>query len=750
MPKTTLIHTNFNSGEFSENLESRVDYEKYRNGGRKMENFVPLIQGGLVRRPGTYWVSEVKTSANNTIIIPFEFSTTQAYVLEFGDQYIRFYRQRGQIVEAAKTITAITNANPAVVTSAAHGFANGDDVFIDGVVGMTQVNARTFRVAGAAANTFQLTDFGGTNINSTGYGVYTSGGTASRVYTITSPYIAADLYQLKFVQSADTLYILHPLYAPRKLTRTSHTSWTLTPISFLDGPYFPTNTTATTITPSATTGTVTLTASAAIFAATDIGRSVRLLHGSTWGWATITVFTSTTVVTAVVTNAFGAATATANWRLGLFSATTGYPSCAMFYEDRLFLAGTTATPQRLDGSKSGDYENFAPTSTAGVVANDNAVAFTLNADHVNVIRWMMNDDKGLQVGTVGGEWQVRPSSTTEALSPTNIRAALASDWGSENIQAQRSGSATIFVQRGGKQTRELVYNFQSDGLRSPDLNVLADHMLGTGVVQLDIQRVPTSIVWFVRDDGQLLGMTYDRAQDVVGWHRHIVGGTFIGGDAIVESIAVIPSPGGASEDLWLLVRRTINGRNVRYVEYVSPYGSEKTSQADSFYVDCGLTYNGAPTTVISGAWHLEGQTVEILANGAVHPARTVTNGSVTLTAAASKVHLGFVEESAFQTMRPNPPDPSGTSQGKLRRISRLMIRFINSLGVATGPDEDNLTDITFRTTAVPMGQPPPLFTGDHILEWEDDVSYDGFVYIEARQGLPVNIGMMVIEINHSG
>ena len=677
--KASPIQSSFNAGEFSDLVSAQVRFEKYDNAVQIAENMIPMVQGGLTRRTGTMYVAETADalyveadyvvtgyveSSGKSRLVPFEYNVEQAYILEFGEAVIRFYKDRGQI--------------------------------IDGV----------------------------------------------SPYQIVSPYSFTDLFDLKFTQSADVMYITHPDYAPRKLSRTGHTSWTLTVITFLDGPYLPTNSTAVTIAPSATTGTITLTASSATFASTDVGRLVRIKHSSTWGYAAITVFTSTTVVTATVESAFGATTASADWRLGLWSATTGFPSCVAFFEDRLFFAGNTSNPQRLDGSVVGDYENFAPTATDGTVADDNAIAISLNANDVNVIRWMIDDEKGLLVGTVSGEWMVRPSSLQEAMTPTNISAKRSTAFGSANLQAIRTGKASIYVQRAGQKARELAYVYEVDGFRSPDMNVLAGHVLKGGVTQFDYQQEPFSVVWFVRTDGQLVGLTYERDQDVVGWHRHIIGGSINGSDTVVESVAVIPTPTGDADEVWLVVRREIDGVSKRYVEYITPVFDEDDTTLAHF-VDCGLEYNGAAVTEITGLDHLEGETVSVLADGASHPDVTVSVGKVTLVRSSSIVHIGLPYESNVKTLRIEAGASDGTAQGKTKRIHRVTARLYKTLGLKFGPSETSLDILPFRTSADLMGNPPELFTGDKSFNWNDGYSTEGVMYFRQDQPLPFTLlGLM--------
>lgn len=610
MPKVSPLQSSFNAGEISPLLYGRTDTDRYKQAVAICKNYIPTIQGGLVRRPGSYHAHETKISSKKSRLIPFEFSTTQAYALEFGDSYIRFYKDNALITTAGVTITGATAANPVVVTANSHGFSNGDRVVITGVVGMTQINNREFIVANQAANTFELTDAQtSANVDGTAFDAYTSGGSAAEVYEVASPYDAdaIDLLEIKHTQSADVIYLVHPEYQPRKLTRTAHTSWTLTALDLLDGPYLATNTTSTTLTPSAATGTgVTLTASAvtgindgAGFASTDVGRLIRIKEGSVWGYVKITGWTSTTVVTVTVVNTLTNTNGKATWRMGLYSDTTGWPSCVVFHEDRLLFSGCEEAPQRFDGSVSSDYENFAPSDTAGTVASSNAIGFSLNANDVNVIRWLTTDERGILIGTVGGEWVAKPSSNEAALSPTNINVKRSTSYGTANIQPVQVGKSTLFIQRAGKKLREMSYFFDVDGFRASDLTVLSEHITGNGVTQIAYQKEPQSIVWCVREDGALIGMTYERDVDSfkVGWGRHIFGGVSNAADtqAVVESVAVIPAADGTRDEVWLIVKRYINGAVHRYVEYLTEMYNDRMDQQDVICVDSATTYDDPKT-----------------------------------------------------------------------------------------------------------------------------------------------------------
>ena len=510
----TVVHpfqTNFTAGELTPKLAGHIDFDKYSNGLETLENMTTFPQGGVTRRAGSRFVAEVKDSSKSTRLIPFEFNITQSYCIEVGDQYMRFFKDRGQIVEATKSISAITKANPAVVTATSHGYSDGDHVWINDVVGMTEVNGRRFTVANKTTHTFELS-----GVNSSNYTTYSSGGTAAKVFEISTSYTQSQIFDLKFAQSADTMFIVHPSHEPAKLTRTGHTSWTLADVDFQKGPYLDTNTTTTTLNPgSSGVGTgVALVASADLFASTDVGRLVKL-HG---GHCKITAFTDAQNVTMSILTALDASTATTSWQLGYWSATTGFPETVSFFEQRLIFGGTTAYPQTVFASESGLYEEF----DAGDGSAADAFIYTIAANRVNKIRWLA-PGRDLIVGTAGGEFKVgRP--TGEPLKPDNVQIIQQTTYGGYTTQPIQIGSAILFVQRQARKVRQFIYRFADDAYEAPDMTILAEHITEGGIVDVDFAQEPDSIYWAVRADGTLLGLTYNREQDVVAWHRHIIGG----------------------------------------------------------------------------------------------------------------------------------------------------------------------------------------------------------------------------------
>src|SRR6266705_125464 len=224
-----VIQTSFNSGEWSPSLYAQVNLKQYHSGAALLRNFFVDTRGGATTRPGTKYIATCKS--NDTVRpIPFQASFTVSYLLEFGQGYVRFYNNGAPVLEANKNITGATQANPGVITSNAHGYANGDWIFISNVVGMTQLNGNTYVVAGVTTNTFTLVTLFGSAVNTLAFTPYTSGGTAQRIYTITSPYQASEVFGIRYTQNVNQLYLCHPNYPPYVLTLVSATSWTLVPM----------------------------------------------------------------------------------------------------------------------------------------------------------------------------------------------------------------------------------------------------------------------------------------------------------------------------------------------------------------------------------------------------------------------------------------------------------------------------------------------------------------------------------------
>jgi hypothetical protein len=791
MARVSTIVTNFQAGEFSPRLEGRIDLQKYASGAQKLENMLIFPQGGITRRPGTKYAGTSK-GGGKVRLIDFQFSDEQAYVLEFGANYIRFFKDGGILTEATETISGATQANPVVLTITGHSLSNGDRIFVKDVGGMVELNNREFTVANAATNTIELS-----GIDGSGFTAYTSGGTSGKIVEVTTTYTEAQVFELNHVQSADVLYLAHKDHEPAKLTRATATSFTLTDIDFVDGPWLDENTTDTTMYASAATGTgVTITASADVFSSDDVGRFIRfreileIVHdewaastsyndgdtvrynghvyeqvtGSTrtsgntppvhlsgtetygsidweylhdeFGHVRITGFTSATVVTADVhedqfgnsrlpDSSIGAANANKRWSLGAFGGDQGYPRAVAFYEERLYFAGTTGQPQTIFGSQTADFENMTPGTN-----DDDAINVTIASDQVNVIKHMIQG-RFLQLLTTSAEFTLSGGTGTQPVTPTNVNVLRETTFGSSDVRPIRAGSSTILIQKGQEKVKEVTFDLDTDGLVGRDLTILAEHIARGGLTDMIWQQEPELILWFVRTDGVLIGLSYDPQNQTIGWHTHPMGNS-----GFVESITAIPS--GAEDQVYLSVKRTIDGSTVRHIVFMENiyFG---TDVDDAFYVDSGLTYDSTATTTISGLNHLEGETVQILADGAAHADKTVSGGVVTLDRSASTVHVGYSYDSKVQTLRMEGGADDGVSQGKIKRIHGITVRFLDTVGAEMGPDENNLDRLPFRDSSMAMDTAVPMFDGDKEISFPSGYDNDARVFVRQTQPLPMTI-----------
>lgn len=655
MARSSLALSTFTSGEISPRLEGRIDIEKYRSGLSDLTNMIVQPHGGLTRRPGTEYLGAVKDSSVKTRLIPFQFKTSDTYILEFGHQYMRVFRNGLQVLlGSAKTITAATKANPAVITSNSHGYSNGDEIYLTSVGGMTELNGRNYIVANASTNTYSLKDLFGNNINSTNYTTYTSGGSTDEIYEIATPYASADVFNLRFAQSADVMYFAHPSYAIRTLSRTNHNAWT--------------------------------------FATPSINEN------------------STPVLT------------TSN----------NYPSVVTFFEQRLVFAATNNNPQTIWFSKNADYLNF----TTGTSA-DNALIYTIASNQVNSIRYL-SPTRVLTIGTSGGEY-VLTTTNDGPITPTTTQIRKYSNYGSANIEPVQVADVTLFLQRGNRKVREFKYvgEVNTAGYQAPDITVLAEHITKGGVEGFAYQQEPENIVWCIRADGTLLGLTYRREEAVVAWHKHVIGGKFGAGQAVVESISALPTDSG-NDELYMVVKRTINGQTMRYVEVMKDFdfGSTTTS---AFFVDSGLAYAGSAVSGFSSLYHLEGDDVSILANGASHPDKTVSNGAISLDFSATSAAIGYGYTSSMQTLRIESGSQDGISQGKPKRIHGITMRLFETVGVEIGNDAGEIDRVFFRDSSMAMDEAVPLFTGDKDIEFQGGFDDDDRIYLQQTQPLPLTI-----------
>ena len=716
---------NFGNGEISPLLKARTDIQRYAASVDSLVNFIPTTQGAATRRPGTFFVAEVKNSFQNVELIEFKFNDVQAYIIEAGDQYFRFYRNQGRILDS---------------------------------------------------------------------------GTGA-IFELVTPYFHTDVAQLRFVQSADVLFIFHPDYAPRKLTRRDHDDWTIEEMDFFDGPYLPTNETAHTLSCNpATVGTnrtLTLSNIAGLndgqgFLSTDVGRLFRLQHGSVIGFCEVTLFLSATQVRVTVVQAFSSTAATTNWRAGLWSATTGFPSAATFHEGRMFFNGGGGDPQGIYASVVDDFENMQPTEFDGTVADDLAVSLTINTNDVNIARSLISDEKGLLTLTDGGEHLVDGGGGGAKITPTSIRSRQQTSYGCSNIQAIRANDSILFVQRFGRKVREARFDFYTDKFRADDLSLLAEHITVSGIKKIIFQSEKQPLMWAVLNDGSLASLTYDRDEQQLraGWARHVFGGQSTDGGAkpLVKTCATIPSTSSPYNEVWYVVQRLINGSVKQYIELLTDIWETGFERDTAFFVDAGLSRGDFKTitsitkanplnvlaighgfstgntvsidgvqgmtavnhrtftvtvvsadsftldgidglsdefefyssggrvirhgTVVSGLTHLAGETVDFFGDCMFQQVEVNSSGIATLPSSVGFLTVGLHYDSDMKLLRMDAGAADGTAQSKLRYTNAVDIFVTETRGLKVGFDfGDDLNDTQFRDADDPPNFGPDLFDG---------------------------------------
>lgn len=619
----------FSGGEIAPALYARTDLAKYFTALKTCRNFYVMRHGGVTNRPGTKFIGEVKDSNKAVRLIPFVFNNSQTYMLEFGDQYMRVIKSDVHVTLASQSITGITNANPCVITySGADTYTAGDEVYITGIAGAIgqYLNNRNFKVGtvNTGANTFTLKYMDSTDVNSTAFGAYTSGGTAAEIYEIATPYLEADLPALKYVQSADVITIVHPSYPPKNLARTGDTSWALSTVTFdseIDYPYSivatqngttgstPYNYTVTSFDP--LTGQETPLKSvppSGGFLATVANGNATLSPTNnitiSWGLSAIYGYATADLefnVYREVNGVFGYI-GTASGVLSYtdtgsnspdltdtparvaedFSATGDYPSCITYYQQRLMMANTDNDIEKVFGSKTGGFKDF---STSSPIQDDDAIIFRLSGKKVNEVHHLV-DLGTLLMFTESGEFYAS-GDAGGTLKPGDINTRQSSYNGSSPLLAPIVvGNSAIYVQARGNNVRDINFQYQSDNYNGNELSIFASHLVDKNTLtDWCYQQIPHSVVWVCRDDGIVLGLTYVKEQEMLAWHKHDFENGF------VENCASIPV--GSEDSVYFVINRFIDGRDVRYIEKLT--SRTLNDIRDIAIMDSHLTYDGRNT-----------------------------------------------------------------------------------------------------------------------------------------------------------
>ncbi len=577
-------------------------------------------------------------------------------------------------------------------------------------------------------------------------------------YEVATPYVEADLFDLHFVQSADVLTIVHPNYIPRELRRLAALNWQITTIAFASKLSPPTGVSAT-----ATAGSTPGTPSTQTYVVSSVGPNG--LDESTYS-AVATCSNNLFDDNAFNTISWTAATGAtryyvyklSNGLYGYIGQTQGtsfkdeniaadvsvtppeindpflgagnYPAAVSYFEQRRCFGGTERAPQTLWMTRSGTESNL---NYSIPTRDDDSIQFRVAAREANTIRHIVPLQE-LVLLTSSAEWRVT-SINSDAITPTSLSVKPQSYVGANNVQPVIVNNNLIFAASRGGHVRELGYSGQAGGYLTGDLSVRAPHLFDNlEIVDMALAKAPQQIIWMVSTSGKLLGLTYVPEHNVGSWHQHDTDGVF-------ESCCVVSE--GSEDHLYVVVKRTINGATKRYVERMA--SRRFVSAADAYFVDSGLSYSGTPVTTLSGLSHLEGKTVNILADGAVHPQRVVTSGSITLDNEASKVHVGLPITADLQTL-PLAYEAEGYGQGRVKNVNQVWLRVFRSSGIFVGPNPNELVEAKQRTIE-PYGSPPALKSEEIQVTLTPTWSDSGSVYVRQSDPLPLTVVSMTLEVS---
>jgi len=684
-----LIQRNFASGEIAPSMRSRVDTVMYQNGLALCENFIVKAQGGLYSRPGTRFIDSVGKQTRVARLIPFSFSTAQTYMLVFEHLSVRILKngayllnangtvyevatpytdlqlQELYFIQSADVMTIVHSSHPikslsrlsdgSVIPLSSPVWSLEDDVFIAPIAptGITLLNVGP--LAGSGSPLTKTYEYVVTWVDSKG------------VESLPSAPVALLSASLSTVYGVN---VVIPIQAGaisfRVYKATSDGSQTYGWIGDTNA-----NVSAAAVT-AAQTGVDN--ANAALAAAFNSGIIAFITSAQT---------NLTAALAALAAVSAGAGFKDFNLapimsdgppsdRSPLSSA-NNYPSTCAYYQQRRVFASTLNEPQTVFTTQTGNYKSFR---VSNPTKSDDAVTFTIADNQVNEIRHILSLGS-LIILTSGGEWLVTEGQNA-VLTPSTFGVKKQSSHGVSKIQPVILGKSAIYVQDKGGRIRDLGYEFASDSFAGNDLSLISEHLFeGHTVVAMALASEPFGIVWVLRSDGVLLGLTYQREHKVRAWHQHIT-------DGFIESISTIAE--GTRDALYMIVRRVVNGVTVRYVERME--SRDVSSAANSFCVDSGLSYNGLPISSLAGLAHLEGRNVSVLADGNVVEGITVVNGSVTLPNAASIVHVGLPFTCAVETLDVDVAGQS-TLKGRAISVSRVVLELENSRGGWVGPKHDD-------------------------------------------------------------
>jgi hypothetical protein len=713
----------FNGGELSRLLAARSDVARFAGGCYRLENFVGVVEGPAVRRPGFRDVAAAKSDTARSWISPMVFNATDAYALEWGDGTLRFFANDGQIVShgAPYEIGTPYRSADLVTPEGTFGLSwhgEGDVLYLAQRDGGSQPYTLNrggalnwfldpYEAVGGPWRDFDLTD-----------AAITPGGTSGTI-TLNAD---RDTFEDGHVDVMIRLW-LGPLtsvkaWEPGKAVVAGDRR-------YADGKYYEAQF-------DGTTGTLTPTHDEGV--RSDGGVAWLYLH-SGYGWAQVsavvnprraTVFVLSALPQEVVDNG------TRKWQWGSWGGMFGYPNAVDAAYGRL----VWAQGRVLQFSAPDDFDNHEDHKSGRILPDD---GFTLAIRAAVQIRWLSRVNEQLVVGTDRGEWLVRKMTDTEPFGPANCDATPLTEFGCRALDPVQAWGRNLFVDRGGRRLYEQSGQIRPDGVagvQALERSKMAREVLSPGIVAMAWQQRPFSVLWLALADGTLRGFTYDPDDECFAFHRHP-----LGAGALVESVAVIPRLDG--DQLWAVL--TLGG--LRRVARLGAFWSYGGDPGDAFFTDLGVDYAGPPIAGLAGLGHLEGRGVALLLDGAVQPHQVVTGGVVTFLRPAAKASVGLPFTSLVEKRNLEAGAAGGTAQTRVKRFGKVAVRLLESGNVELGPDEARLVLLDRRPDSVPFGAPWPLITDDVVLQpWPGGYSRPNAAVVRCQEARPCTVLALVPDV----
>lgn len=718
MGRFTHIRNNFLVGEASPKMWGRTELNEYTQMCEKLRNVVVYPQGGSGRRVGSQYVCDISGISTTGVKI-FPFSTSNGeYIIIISDTFIQYVRVDG------------SNLPVDVTTQNLDPLEYGDDWSYG-----SELTTKAFAHAQYGDLLF-----------------ITTGQRDPLVIARLPPGAPAEIGYFRFGEGNTTFPLSGAVWTNTEAHRT---------MAWIDE-----NTTATTITPSATTGNITLTASAGIFTSDMVssqgrlGTLFRIRSGATVGVAKVTGYTNATTLSATVLKTLPGTAAYSTWSESAWSIHRGFPRAVQFHQQRLFWGGTNHQPDTLWASQIGDYAETSKADITSTFKSSDAISLSFATNELSSVNFMSSGRKNLEVGTNKREVTVEPATADLAQADIVFTANYESADGSAYIQPVRANNTLIFLDRFSQRVKEFSYDFREDSYKTQDLTYFAEDILkrvayGTNKQPLEMafQSVEHSIVWFNCQD-QLVGLTRSREYNIFAFHKHYLGGkrdNGIGQDVVprIDSMCNLTRLTGQDE-LYFTVFREINGEDVIYLEkFSTEFDGDTLNDYYSFisylnkypiYMDCAYiqTVNDlAPTDTWDAPMHA-GETVHLIGDGKyLGEIEVGADGTFTTDEEYSWVITGFNYESVIIPVALQSNAVFGSGIGQIKRVSELTILFNRTVGASFGvlTDEANLEEIQFMPIGNPPNDPIPLFTGEKTVKLS--ATYEGRQNIVLKQTKPL-------------